>query len=467
MHHTLILIKSKFFGPKEFYARVTKVAVPSIFQQLLLTTFGIADTIMVGSIVRGVEGVGIAAQIEGIINVTIYGLLSGIGIYIAQFYGSKEKEKVRNCFAFGIIVILAIVGLLGSLVYFFPNQILGIYTQDSEVIAVAKTYIMITLFSYLPNMISFCFSMTYRNIQKTHIPLIISLVASSINIIFNYLLIFGVAGFPKLGVAGAAIATVLSTSVGCLIHIVYSFATKQFFLPKLKNFFGAFNKEFIRPVFKRVRFLILNELMFSLACSLLVIFINKIDSDSYGGYRIAETLANIMYSISFGMSIAVGALMGQAMGNKEFVKADKYGSYFVSIAFIGGLVMASVCWIFTVPLVNLFNSNNPNIVQNAYNVMHVMSLRIFLRFFVVLIYAVFRSGGQTKFVAFLDSGIMWLFGMPLAWLLIDVIKIKDVALFYLLYQLESILRMTIGLIAFRKKIWNRNLTEEVKLETQE
>jgi len=452
----------RWLGPREFYARVLKISIPIVLQQLFLTTFGIVDTIMVGSLFRGVAGVGIASQFEQIILTVVFGINVGIGLYLAQFFGAEDEENMKRTFALGIMYCLGFTVLATLVVAFFRVPLIQIFNQDPAVVSQASNYLMIALFAYIPNAISFLFSIAYRNIQRTKVPLVISVFTMSMNVLLNYLLIFGIGPFPELGVQGAAIATVISTVVSLICHVMYARVSHQVFLPKLRHFLECIHPDFLHKVSRKMAPFIINELFFSIGGALYVIFINTLGSDAYEGYRIAETVVGIMFVFAFGVATSVGAMLGQELGRKRLETASRYADYFLFIGLIVALFLAALNFGLARPLVSLFQNNTPQVVENAIRVLWVFSLRLLLRVFVVLMFAAFRAGGQGRFVMFLDAGLMWLIGIPMAFLAANVLHIQDIALFFLIMQIEPAVRLVIGMRRYWKRTWIRNLTDEIR-----
>lgn len=456
-------ILKKYIGDKVFYKKMLIIAFPVIVQQLLLTTFGIADTVMVGSIHRGVAGVGIAAQVDMMIFTVVFGINVGIGIYIAQFFGAKDKKNMANSFTLNLVLTFAFTALMTLLVFLFPEAIISIFTKDPEVIVPAVNYIRISVFAYIPNALSFTFVIAYRNIQKTKVPLYISTFSQLFNVLFNYLLIFGIGIFPELGVKGAAIATVIANTISIGIHVVYAIKTKQMFLPtSLENLKEGLRPAFYEKVMRRVFPFIVNEFFFSIGMSIYIILVSRnLGSDAYEGFRMAETLVNLFYVVMFGIGSAVAAMMGEVLGRKNMELADSYGNYFLLVGFIAALGLAGINTALARPLISLFNNDSAVVVGNAISVMYVFSLRLFLRCFVILLFSTFRAGGEAKYVMFLDAGVLWIVGVPLALFLTKVIGIQNVAIFYLIMQIEPLARVLIGMGHYHKRKWMKNLTDEI------
>ena len=449
---------SNYIADKQFYKKVLSVTMPMILQMLLLTTFGIIDTIMVSSIYRGVAGVGIGALIENVIITIVFGINSGIGVFIAQFFGAKDQDNIKNSFALGLFMNASFVLLATLLIYLFMRPLIGLFTQDPEVYLVTFSYLSIAALSYVPVVINFSFSLAYRNIQKAKIPLYISLVSSSVNILFNYLLIFGIWIFPELGVRGAAIATVISSATAALINIVFGVWSNQVFIPKLANFVNALKSDFVNLVSLKVLPLILNEVIYAVGISIYVVFINMLGSDAYEGYRIAESIANILFVVVFAVGMGTSVFIGEALGKKDLNLASSYGKYFLFIGVVVSIFLGTITF-FVAPLaVNFYQVESTLVIKNAMLLMQAFTIRVMTRVFTAFLFATFRAGGESRYVMFLDSGLQWIVGIPVVIFAIYVLNIDNILVLFLMMQIEQVIRIIIGLRHFFKGTCMINLT---------
>lgn len=452
----------KYIGDKSFYKKVLAVTLPMVIQMLLLTTFGIADTIMVSSIYRGVAGVGIGAQIENVIITIVFGINSGIGVFISQFYGAKDDQNIKNTFALGLFFNATFVIVATALIYIFMTPLITLFTRDIEVINVSSDYLRIAALSYIPVVINFTFSLAYRNIQKTKIPLYIGTISSFLNLVLNYLLIFGIWIFPELGVRGAAIATVISSFVGALVNISYGIISSQIFIPKLLNFIQGIQKEFVKRISKRLVPLILNEVVYAIGISVYIIFINVLGSDAYEGYRIAESIANILFVIVFALAMGVSVFIGEALGKKDLVLAQSYSRYFMFIGFVISALLGLITFFIAPLAVSLYQVRVDSVITNAVIVMQAFTVRVMTRVFTAIFFATFRAGGESRYVMFLDSGLQWIVGIPIAFTATYILRVQNIGLLFLILQIEHFVRIFIGARRLKKRTWLMNLTEEIK-----
>lgn len=445
------------FKDKVFMKKMASIALPIIVQQLLLTTFGIVDTVMVGSIERGIAGVGLASQLSMIATTIVFGVNVGVGLYIAQYMGKGDETNIKKSFALMTLLCFAVAAAFTYLGAFQGEFVLGLFSSDPEAIAIANDYLKIAAWSYVPNMLTFSFAVAYRNIQKTKVPMLVSFVAMLINVTFNSLLIFGLAGFPRLGVRGAAIATVLSTAVGLLFHIVYAAKTKQLFAPNLTHYRDALKASFHAPILNRTLPFVVNELFFSVGSALYIVIFNRLGTDAYEGYRIAETIVSVMFVVGMGLFSAAGAMIGQQLGKSDFKTAKMYADNFLSIGVFVALILGTTNVVLARQMVSIFQNTNAAVVANAVMVTMVFGLRVALRVFVGLMFSIFRAGGRSKFVMFLDAGVMWLVGLPLAYVAYHYLGITNIAVLFLIIQAEPAMRIVVSMIAYVKNTWQVNI----------
>lgn len=453
----------KFFNDREFYTKLLIIGLPVIIQQLLLTTFGIVDTLMVKSIYRGIGGVGLANQMSMIAGTIVFGLNVGVGLFIAQFFGDKDEENMKRSFALMTMLCFLIATFFTIVGFFFGDEVLMLFNKDPEILATGHAYLIIAVFSYIPNLLAFSFSIAYRNIQKTFVPLLVSIVSSIFNITFNYFLIFGIWIFPELGIRGAAIATVISSFVALGAHIIYARATKQVFLPKLRHYMEALHKNFFTEILQKATPLIFNETLFAIGTALYVIIFNAFGTDAFEGYRIAESVVSIMLVVAMALGTSVSSMVGEKLGARQIDKAKEYAQRFIFIGIVVALFLGTFTSIFATPLVQLFMSEENEVsISVAISLMAVFGLRVSLRVFVVILFSVFRAGGMSRFVMIIDAGVMWLVGLPIAFIGYRYLGITSLPLLFLIIQIEPLMRILIGFREFLRYRWANNLTRRLQ-----
>lgn len=450
----------KYIGPRSFYERVAHIAIPLGLQQILNQAAGFVDTIMVSQI-NGVGAVAVATQLDTIMMNVGFGINSGAGMYAAQFYGAKDYQSLKKIFGLKVMINLCNALFFMALALFFGEAILGFYSVDEEVVRLGMSYLSISCFAYIFSSLTNVYSFIYRAIHKTHIPMYIGMVVMVVNVCFNYLLIFGKFGFPEMGVAGAALATLIATVTGSIIHMVYAYKTHQPFLGTASEMFLQ-SKAFVKPIIKRMFPLICNEAFFGFGMSLYVKAFGMLGKNSLEIYKIGNTVANFFFILAMGLNNATGLIIGAELGKQDMEKARTYSHYFVLLAVIFAIVSASGVIIFAKPLVSLFGLQDPVIYEGAVLIVRLFAIRIAFRMFNVIIMSSLRAGGDSLFLMFLDGGVMWTVGLPIAYLSILVLGVQSYALLFLIIQVEQLARLLIGLIRYKQGKWLKNLTAETK-----
>lgn len=452
----------KYVGPKEFVRKVLWIAVPLALQQLLNSAMGVVDSIMVARI-NQVTAVGTAAQIEILMMTISYGAAAGAGIYMAQFFGANDRSNQRKSFGFGIMLIsmISIAWMIAA--YFFGTQLMQIYIKDTAVITASVSYLSIVLFSYLPGALTMMFSFAYRSIQKTVVPMVIGIIAMLINVTLNYGLIFGNFGLPELGLRGAAIATLIANVTGCTIHLMYAYGSKQSFVGSLSDMF-VIKKDMFSKMFRRTYPLIFNEFFFGIGGTLYIVAFGILGTRAMDSYYVGTQIANVFMFVIMGINNANSSMLGAELGKGDLSEARKKGNYFIGLGFAMSVITSLIILSSARFLVSLFGLSDPEVIRGAILIVQIFSLRLSLRMFNVIVFSSLRAGGDSRFLAFLDAGILWMVGLPMAFVLVGVFNIRNIALVFLLVQTEQLVRVIIGMKRYIQGTWLKNLTQEIAVE---
>jgi len=445
----------KYFAPVGFYKRMAIVGLPIMIQQMLNTIMGIIDSIMVSS-VNGVSAVGNATQIENLMMTISFGAASGASIFIAQYFGAKDQTHQRMSFMVGVRFTLIIALGMLMLTSFFPSTLMRFFIDDVEVIEQSLIYLDIVKWSYIPFVITMMFSFAYRSIQRNMISLGIGIFAMVTNVSLNALLIFGLFGFPALGIQGAAIATLIAHTLSAIIHIIYAVVTRQpFFSFKLNDM--KVETQLDKKISSRAVPLMFNELLFGVGMTLFIRFYGMYGPESLESYYVANQLSMFFFFAIMGVNAASSAILGAILGEGKLEEAEQTMHYFYGVGVFLAIVLSITVLILAPWLVNLYGNgvSNPEL---ATSILRILSLRLALRVFNVLIFSALRAGGDAKFLTWLDAGLVWGLGLPLTAFLVLVVKIESLATVLILVQFEQIVRVVIGLLRVSQGRWLTNLT---------
>ncbi|MCR5829075.1 MAG: MATE family efflux transporter [Lachnospiraceae bacterium] len=452
-------------GNKKFYKKVLWIALPIMVQNGITNFVGLLDNIMIGQVgTEQMSGVSIVNQFNFVFLLCMFGVVSGAGILGAQFYGQRNIEGVKNVMRIKIVISLTLMLIAGTLLYICSEELIGVFLHDTSqggdlvaTLAYGKEYLMIMLIGLPPLAVEMSYSSTLRESGQTRIPMIASIVAVFVNLILNYILIFGKFGAPELGVAGAAIATVVSRYIQAVLVVAYSHThTKA--NPYFEGLYKGFSISWV--MFKRVIILaaplMANETLWAAGTAavnscyayrgLSVVAATNIQSTLYN-------IFNIMY-IAMGDSLAI--VVGQQLGAGDIEEAKDSSKkiIFMSVccAAFGGILMIAMSFLFP----NLYNTTD-EVKEIAGTLIRICALFMPIHGFLHAVYFAIRSGGKT-FVTFLfDSVYMWVIVFPVGYLLAHFTDL-NITLMFLCCQAIDIIKVTVGVMIYRSGIWAKNIT---------
>ncbi len=450
-------MKLDLFNDKKFYKTMLKLSVPIILQNLILTSLNLVDNIIIGGVSEtAIAAVGLANQYFFILNLVLFGIVSGSSIFTAQFWGNKDIKNIKRVLGISVItgVCAAFIFMLGGLL--FPRQILGLFSNDPKVITIGANYLRIIVFSYVITSITFAYSFALRSTGQVHIPLFVSIVALGINTFLNYALIYGMFCFPKLGIPGSAIGTLIARIIEVSLLLTLVYKNK---LPVAASFKELFDLpiEFVKKFFKITIPVILNETMWALGVSLYALVYAQMGTDVIASTTISTTVERIIWVIFMGIGNACAIMIGHKIGEGDKEEIFVYAKRFIILSPLFAIFMGVVVY-FISPLFLMPYHISPTVHNYARKNLIVFSCFLWLRAFnFTAIIGIFRSGGDTKFSLLIDTGGVWLIGVPMAFVCGLVLHLP-VYYVYALVSFEEVFKVAFGLPRILSKKWINNLT---------
>ena len=447
------------FKDKTFLKAMIAIALPITLQNLVASSVNMLDTLMITSLgEESLAAVGLANQVFFFYAVTIFGVATGSSVFVSQFWGKGDVKNIGRILG----ISLAITSVLGALftlaALFVPEFIMKIFSEDSEVIRLGVDYLRIVSLSYIITGISFAYAVASRSIGQAKMPMIASIVSFLVNLIFNYLLIFGKFGFPQLGVKGAAYGTIIARAaeIGLMLYSIYSNKNNNPLAHSFKSM-TDWTGDFIRKYFKTAYPVILNEALWSLGTVLYSLAYAKIGTEAAAAVQILNTVQNIFMVLSRGLANACTVMVGNKIGADEEDEAVVYADNFMILSAALGLVLGVLIY-FSKDLILIFFRNlTPSMYNTSRNLLIVLAASFFIRSFNgTLIVGVLRGGGDTRFSMLLEMGSVWLVGVPLAFLGALVFRFP-VYYVFLLVNIEEIVKAAIGILRVKSKKWVTNV----------
>ena len=469
-------VLKKFIGSKAFYASVVALILPMMVQQGITQFVNLLDNVMVGRLgTQPMSGVAIVNQIVFIFNLTIFGGLSGASIFGAQFFGKGDMEGVRSTFRFRLL-FGAVVVVLGMAVFLtWGEDLFSLYLDENastpaELTATlnyAKEYTAIIIWGFFPFMIVQCYSSVLRDAGETVGPMVSSMIAIFVNLIGNYLLIYGSFGFPKLGVAGAALATVIARWSEMAYLVFYAHRRKKKFT-FLQGAYRSFRipLPLVRQIAVTGTPLLLNEVFWSIGTAMVSMCYATRGLTAVAATNINSTVWNLFAIVMAAMGNAIGILSGQLLGAgdiqgaKDTVRKLLFFSVAVNLLIGGAIVAVS-------PLIPFIYNTEAVVRQTATHLLMISGSFLPLSAFTQGSYFTIRSGGKTFITFLFDCVYTWVVCLPIAFLLSSFTSLP-LEWVFLCVQAADILKAVIGAVMLKSGIWANNMVSgDSPAQTQE
>ncbi|HBN96325.1 MAG TPA: MATE family efflux transporter [Firmicutes bacterium] len=458
--------KTKFIGDRQFYKMVLALIIPVIVQNTITNLVNLADNVMVGSLgTAHMSGVAIANHLMFVFNLTIFGALSGAGIYGAQFAGAKDWEGFKQTFRMRLLVSLAITGLAALVFTRWPTILLSFYlkgdgnpAERTAMLIFGQQYLKIMLWGLLPFALSQCYNSALRETGETTLPMIASSSAVAVNLIFNYLLIVGKLGFPALGVQGAAVATVLSRCVELLVVALAAHKNHLKF-PFLVGLYRPYqiDRDLAKNITLKGAPLFFNEFFWSAGMVTITQILSTKGLAVVGALNIASTFTNLfgVFFISIGTAVAI--VTGQALGagKPELAKEQVWKLLFFSVGI--SCALGATLAISADKITQIYNAE---IEVRHLAAAFMLAGAIYMPFQAIsnCCYFAIRSGGRTLLTFLFDSVYTWVICVPYTYALVTFTSLQIGAI-YPLSQLIHVLKAIMSLVAVRTGFWALNLVK--------
>jgi putative MATE family efflux protein len=407
-----------------------------------------------------VAAVGLAGQVAFLLQLVHFGIISGAAMFTAQFWGRQDLPNLRR--VLGLCLMLSVGN---SLVFFLlsqflPAQILSIYSKDAAVITLGTEYIRTFSWTFLFTAITFSYAFVMRSTGDVKTPTSISVGALLLSTFLSYALIFGRFGFPEVGIQGVAIASVIARGVECgvLLALIYTRASPvAATLRQLTDFDRVFFGRVIRPMLP----VILNELFWALGTTSYFIIYGRMGTASLSAMNIVGTIEQVAFAFFIGISNATSVLVGNRIGAGKENEAYEYAGKSLGLAAAGGVLMGLVMQLVKGPILSLYNVS-PEVIQNASNVLSVLSLFLLVRVSnMLIVVGILRAGGDTRYSLVLDGIIIWLVGVPMAYLGANVWHLP-IHFVYLCVMSEEVVKYALGTWRYFSRQWIHNLAAHVE-----
>ncbi len=457
-------LKDNFIGDKSFYKRVLLIIIPIIIQTTITNVVSLIDNIMVGRVgTLEMSAVAIVNQLIFVFNLCIFGALSSAGIFGTQYAGAKDDEGVRNCFRMKICIAAVVLLVAVCIFSFLPDVLMKLYIPEgtspndaAATMGFGLSYLRIMIIGLIPFAISQIYSSSLREVGETRLPMFASVLAITVNTSLNFVLIFGMLGFPKLGVVGAATATVISRFMEMIMLVILAHKRREKFR-FLKSVYRSLRipKELCAGILKKGTPILINECMWAMGVAAHLQCYSARGLDVVASANIASTVTNLFNVLFVAAGNAVAIMVGQHLGANEINEAKKTVWRLIAATFVGCMVIGGVLASLSGVIPQIYNTE-PAVKEMAASFLVVTAVLMPIVSFTHICYFTIRSGGKTVVTFIFDSGFMWVVGVPVTFCLANYTDINIVLLYFIANGLEMV-KAVISFVLVKKGVWISNI----------
>ena len=469
MSGKLLKIKNTLVGDRAFYNRIIAILIPIVIQNTFTNAVSLVDNVMVGRIGElEMSAVAIVNQLLFVFNLCIFGGLSGIGIFTAQFAGAKDITGVRRTIRAKNYISLAML-IIGLIIFIaVPVPLLKLYIAedtspaDAELMLThALDYLYIMLIGLAPFAISQVYGSTLREEGETKLPMIGGVAAIIVNLVLNYILIFGYEGlsflpFAPMGVAGAAIATVISRFVEMLLLVMITHSRKE----KYPFFIGVYRTAKIplslcKDMLIKGSPLLFNEFLWSFGMAVLLQCYSVRGLECVAAANISSTVLNLFNVVCFSMGSAIAIILGQHLGADEVKEAKNAVWKLFALSVASCLVMGTALALCS-GIIPQFYEASETTRELASSMLFIVACTMPIFAFAHAVYFTLRSGGKTLLTFIFDCGFTWGVTIPFAFITAHFTGMPILTI-YLCVQLLDLTKCIVGYVLIKKGIWINKL----------
>lgn len=448
---------------RSFYRSLIALAIPVALQNLITFAVSFADNLMVGSLGdAAVSGVYMGSQIQTFLQMFSGGIEGAILILAAQYWGKRDVASIKRIIAIGLHFSIAFGLLLTAVCLAIPRPIISLFTDDAVVINDGAIYLRIVCLSYLFFCITQALIASMRSVEVARIGMGVSLISLLVNVSLNYLLIFGKLGFPALGIAGAAIATVISRIVETLVMWIYVTRIDRKLRLRLKELLVSdpiLRRDFIRYGLP----LIGGNIVWSVNMMANSAILGRFSASVITAASIANTMNSLAYVTMNGMSSAVGIITGKTVGAGKTERMKEY-AYTVQLLFLAlGLVTGGVITLLKAPFIGLYTGITSEAITYSSQFITVLSITMIGTCYQAAgLFGLVKSGGDIGFVFKNDTIFVFLVVLPSA--IIASMLGAPAWVVYACLKCDQILKCFVAVVKINRFDWMKNLTRDKRLD---
>lgn len=444
----------------KFYREVFALVIPMALQNLINVGVNAADVIMLGKVNEtALSGAALANQVQFVMVLFLFGLTSGATVLTAQYWGKGDKKTIEKILGLGIKAAILVTAIFTLAALLIPGLLMQIFTSEPAVISEGIKYLRIVSFSYIIMGITQVYLYIMRSVERVIVATVVYLASLICNVILNSIFIFGLLGFPAMGIEGAALGTLIARILELLLVLGYS----RLFNKDIKFRFRYLlktEKVLVKDFLHYAMPVVLNEIMWGLGVAANTAILGHMGSSVVAANSVAQVARQLATVVAFGLSSATAIYLGKTIGEKKLEHAKAYAHRFLILSVvmgaIGGVLILAVS-----PITAAALSLTAAAKQNLRFMFFVMSYFVAAQAFnTTMVVGTFRSGGDTRFGLIMDVATMWGGSILLGFIAAFVLKLS-VPVVYIILMSDELIKIPITWYRYRSYKWLKNVTREV------
>ena len=459
--------RSKYIGDRHFYRSVLTMVVPMILQMLVTNFVSMLDNIMLGRVgTEQMSGASIVNQYVFIFIISTFGAVSGPSIFGAQFFGKRDFKGQMYTFRFRLFACLIIAIIAALMFELFDDTLISLFLSKDDspekraaTLGYGRTYMSIMVLSLVPNAVRQAYASIVSECGETRIPMAASMTAVAVNLVLDYGLIFGKLGLPELGVAGAAIATVIAKFVEAAFVVIWVHnhtSRCQFSVGAFRGFGIPF--ELALDITKKSIPLLFNEFLWAAGMSVIAQCYSVRGLDVVAARNIATTISNLFSTFYVQLGVCVSIIVGAKLGANKLRDARDTDNKLLFFS-IAASVVVGVCLLPIAKLFPMLYNTSDNVRDIAAYMIVITALAFPLMSYTNACYFTLRSGGKTGITFLFDFGFTWLLVIPIAFVLAYLTKLPIRPMFAIITFAE-VIKVGIGYFMVRSDVWVNNIVDD-------
>ncbi len=445
--------KTDNYKDKNFIRNLFMLAAPITVQELLNSSVNMMDTFMIGRLGSApVTAVGLSNQVFFLLSVLMFGINSGAAIFMGQYWGKEDVKGVHKVMGISFVLSMIVVAFFFAGAQLYPNEIMHIYSKDSQVIRLGVQYLKIVSFSYVLTGIIQCANYSLKSTGSAGVPMVCTLVSLVSNVALNYVFIF----VANMGVMGAAYATLIARTIEVLVQfMLITILRKPVATLKIWEYF-AWDIKFLPGYFKVTLPVLLNETAWALGMSVYNIAYKYNGTVAQAAVQIASVVQNLAVNFGMGIGLACGIMVTNAIGAGDRGRAISYSRRCPKIGVAFCIVIGILLAVYANDISQLFRISNEARLYARYMIYVVAVGTVFKTLNYIYVIGVLRSGGDTTFCLLLDAGTVWLIGVPMAFLGAAFLNLPIYITFAMVY-IEEVVKVFIAHARVSKNKWAKRI----------